>query len=93
MDLDIDPFEITSWKEYAKACLAAGELWRFRKALSDYIYFTNLPCQKEIKEYANRRFGEFLEEDIRKDVSRRRAIRELYAESIRQEKIRNMESR
>lgn len=91
MTLDIDPFEITNWTEYAIACKDAGEIWRFRKAMSDFIYFTNAPCYKEIKEYANRRAGEFLDEDIRKQMAKVRLVKELYLERLRQEKIRKAE--
>lgn len=92
MTLDIDPFEITSWESYAKDCLAAGELWRFRKALSEYIYITNKPCVEEIKAYANRRHGEFMQEDLRKKLAVVRQVKEMYAESLRLEKIKKMES-
>lgn len=92
MTLDIDPFEITSWESYAKDCLAAGELWRFKRALSEYIYITNRPCFDEITVYANRRHGEFMEEDLRKKVACVRKVKELYLESVRMEKIQKLES-
>lgn len=91
MSLDLDPFEVENWEQYARACKDAGEIWRFRKALSDFIYFTNAPCYKEIKEYANRRAGEFFDEDIRKQMAKVRLVKELYLESLRQEKIRKAE--
>ncbi len=65
MNLDIDPFEIQNWEEYAKSCGASGEIWRFRKALSDYIYITNRPCYDEIKAYVNMRRGEWARDDLR----------------------------
>lgn len=64
MNLETDPFEIESWEDYAKLCRDAGELWRFKKALSEYIWITNRPCEKEIREYCNRRRGEWFREEI-----------------------------
>lgn len=74
--LDIDPFEIESWEDYAKACRDAGEFWRFKKSLSDYIYFTNRPCYQEIREYVNRRMGEWAHDEIMDKLRRIRYERE-----------------
>ena len=77
MELDIDPFEIPSWNQYAIDCAAANETWRFRKALSDYIYITNQPCYKEIREYVNRRRGEWASDEIVQKLRRIREFKEL----------------
>jgi hypothetical protein len=84
-DLDIDPFLVEDWHQYAKDCLAAGELWRFRKGLSDYIYYLNRPLEAELRAYINRRRGDFAKQDIDDDIKKSKSARYKWlAESLKE---------
>ncbi len=71
--LDQDPFLINDWEQYAKDCLAASELWRFRKGLSDYIFYLNRPLRAELTAYINKRRGEIDRQELEEVIKRKKA--------------------
>lgn len=72
MDLDQDPHTIVNWEEYAQGCINSGEMWRFRKALSDYIFWVTRPLKAELNEYIRRRQGEWMMQDLDDQVKRKK---------------------
>ena len=79
-DLDPDALTITSWEEYSRACLKAGETWRFRKKLSDHIWFTNKVVEADLKAYAVGRMGEWAREDLADVIRRKKLLTEMKME-------------
>lgn len=73
IDLDQDPFLIEDWEQYAKDCINRGETWRFRKALSDYIFYLNRPLKAELDAYINKRRGEIDRQELEEVIKRKKS--------------------
>ncbi len=78
MDLLGDMFYSPStMQEACEYYISCGKLKEWNKAFADYIAITNLPAQKSIAAYCNRRIGEWDRELIHEDAMfRRRAKNE-----------------
>lgn len=80
IDLDPDPSTIESWHDYATACFKAGETWRFRKKLSEYIWWSNKAVEGQIREYCIRRQGEWAREDLDRVIRDKKLMQEMKME-------------
>jgi len=72
MNLDIDPYLIESWEEYALKCIPEGQCWRLRKALSDFIWLESRPFQRELDAYCRKRQGDWMREDLDEQIKRKK---------------------